>query len=233
MEHEKIIDKIKKCLALSNSDNPHEAAAGLRQAQKLMQMHGLNELDIELSDVQEMRAKASNAGVVAWESLLANLISSAFGCQHYTTYERRWLSGSRMRAHRFYVFVGVSPAAEIAQYSFEVLSEQCSKARRRYMNAQRKNCKTETKTARGDVFARGYINGVANLVQGFANSDKTKQLIEHYMDSKYPNMETAKMRDRVKGRNITNNDYFNGNMEARNAQLHHGVGGKKSQGLLS
>ena len=143
MEHEKIIDKIKKCLALSNSDNPHEAAAGLRQAQKLMQMHGLNELDIELSDVQEMRAKASNAGVVAWESLLAN------------------------------------------------------------------------------------------LVQGFANSDKTKQLIEHYMDSKYPNMETAKMRDRVKGRNITNNDYFNGNMEARNAQLHHGVGGKKSQGLLS
>ena len=83
------------------------------------------------------------------------------------------------------------------------------------------------------MFARGYINGVANLVQGFANSDKTKQLIEHYMDSKYPNMETAKMRDRVKGRNITNNDYFNGNMEARNAQLHHGVGGKKSQGLLS
>ena len=233
MEHEKIIEKIKKCLALSNSDNPHEAAAALRQAQKLMQMHGLSELDVQLSDVQEIRAKASNAGVVAWESLLANLISSAFGCRHFTTYERRWLSGSRMRTHRYYVFVGVNPAAEIAQYSFEILSEQCAKARRRYMNAQPKQCKTETKTARGDVFARGYINGVANLVQSFASNDKAKQLIEHYMDSKYPDMETAKMRDRVKGRNITDNDYFNGRIEARNAQLHHGVGGKKPQGLLS
>ena len=77
MEHEKIIDKIKKCLALSNSDNPHEAAAGLRQAQKLMQMHGLNELDIELSDVQEMRAKASNAGGIQTQTVTVSAHNEA------------------------------------------------------------------------------------------------------------------------------------------------------------
>ena len=64
MEHEKIIDKIKKCLALSNSDNPHEAAAALRQAQKLMEMHNLTELDISLSDVQECSAKAPSEGKI-------------------------------------------------------------------------------------------------------------------------------------------------------------------------
>ena len=33
---EKLISRLKKCLALSASPEPHEAAAALRQAQKLM-----------------------------------------------------------------------------------------------------------------------------------------------------------------------------------------------------
>ena len=39
-----IIGKIKKCLSLSQSDNPHEAASALRQAQALMRKHGLDEV---------------------------------------------------------------------------------------------------------------------------------------------------------------------------------------------
>ena len=37
--------KIKKCLALAASPNPHEAAAATRQAQKLMAEYGLTETD--------------------------------------------------------------------------------------------------------------------------------------------------------------------------------------------
>ena len=36
MDKQKIIDKIKKCMALGNSSNANEAAAALRQAQKMM-----------------------------------------------------------------------------------------------------------------------------------------------------------------------------------------------------
>lgn len=39
----KILDKIRKCLALGKSSNEHEAAAALRQAQKLMAMHRVTE----------------------------------------------------------------------------------------------------------------------------------------------------------------------------------------------
>lgn len=46
MDRAKILDKIKKCLALSKSPNEHEAAAALRQAQKLMERHGITERDI-------------------------------------------------------------------------------------------------------------------------------------------------------------------------------------------
>ncbi len=38
----KILGKIKKCLALSSSDNPHEAAAAMRQAHALMAAHGVS-----------------------------------------------------------------------------------------------------------------------------------------------------------------------------------------------
>ena len=50
MDKAKIIDKIKKCMALGNSSNANEAAAALRQAQKMMNMHGLTEDDIEGSN---------------------------------------------------------------------------------------------------------------------------------------------------------------------------------------
>lgn len=47
MDKDKIIDKIKKCMVLGQSSNANEAAAALRQAQKMMAAHGLTEGDIE------------------------------------------------------------------------------------------------------------------------------------------------------------------------------------------
>lgn len=41
MNRDQALSKIKKCLALAASANPHEAAAGTRQAQKLMAAQGL------------------------------------------------------------------------------------------------------------------------------------------------------------------------------------------------
>lgn len=49
MDRDKAIDRIRKCLALSKSPNEHEAAAALRQAQKLMQSHGISEDEVDLA----------------------------------------------------------------------------------------------------------------------------------------------------------------------------------------
>lgn len=46
-ERSRVLDKIKKCLALGKSPNEHEAAAALRQAQKLMTMHSISDDDVE------------------------------------------------------------------------------------------------------------------------------------------------------------------------------------------
>ena len=49
-DHAKIMDRIKKCLALSASSNEHEAEAALRQARKLMEAHHINALLVTSGD---------------------------------------------------------------------------------------------------------------------------------------------------------------------------------------
>lgn len=48
---ERVIRKIKRCLALSQSASENEAATAMRQAQALMRAHQLTETDVHLSDV--------------------------------------------------------------------------------------------------------------------------------------------------------------------------------------
>ncbi|VEB25742.1 Protein of uncharacterised function (DUF2786) [Actinobacillus lignieresii] len=50
MSNEKLINKIKKLLALSKSPNPHEAARALEMAQKLMAKNQLSEEEIVFSE---------------------------------------------------------------------------------------------------------------------------------------------------------------------------------------
>ncbi len=58
MDHSKALDKIKKLLRLAASDNPHEAAAAMRQARALMEKYRLEESDIQLSEVYECAARS-------------------------------------------------------------------------------------------------------------------------------------------------------------------------------
>ena len=66
MTRDEALDKIKKCLALAASPEAHEAAAALRQAQKLMAQFGLTETDVTLADVGEVRQQAQNVPVVRY-----------------------------------------------------------------------------------------------------------------------------------------------------------------------
>lgn len=69
----KILSRIRKCLALAQSSEPHEAAAALRQAQKLMAQHGIDAVDIELSAVVEAYVPAGRSAQVPprWLAALA------------------------------------------------------------------------------------------------------------------------------------------------------------------
>lgn len=81
---EKIQSKIQKLLALSNSDNEHEAALAMRRAQDLMTKYNIDMADalvnITSSDIQEdtieLKVEVSN-----WVNALASACGNLFDCK--------------------------------------------------------------------------------------------------------------------------------------------------------
>ena len=232
MTRDEAIEKIKKCMALASSPEAHEAAAALRQAQKLMSQFELSELDVTLADVSEQSQRARNVVLVVWESALASMVASAFGCRRLTT-TNLILKDGRLKRERNFVFIGVDPSPEIAAYAFDVLSEKCAKGRRAHMSLQSKNCKPKTKVARGDKYAEGWIMAVADTLDTFAGREQDAELIERFMEQKYPQLKTVEAKDRTKGRNLSDNDWHAGHRDGKKVDLHHGLNAAASRPALS
>jgi hypothetical protein len=82
MDRTKVLDKIKKCLALGKSPNEHEASAALRQAQKLMAAHDISERELGAIGYASESVKTSiqcTNVVPVTLSAIAHLVNRAFG----------------------------------------------------------------------------------------------------------------------------------------------------------
>lgn len=234
MNRDQALAKIKKCLALSKSCNSHEAAAAMRQAQKLMTEHMLSPDDVALADVKMMACSTRTNSNPRWEVLLAKFIAEAFGCSTIWTRDGgRYLPNGRVAYTRKVIFYGIASAPEIAGYAWDVLSKQCSRQRLAHIRQQSSRCKPITLTARGDVYAEGWAIGVRDKLDVFANPEKDQLLIEQFKSQQWPDSKTLDPKDRSVGRNVSNNDHYKGVVDGRNAQLNYGVSGAAKQGLLT
>ncbi|MDR3351741.1 MAG: DUF2786 domain-containing protein [Zoogloeaceae bacterium] len=221
MDKDKILEKIKKCLALSRSGNPHEAAAALRQAQKLMQAHAITEADVEGARVRESGAKSGAAVHPArWEIFLSQVISKAFDCRVIFKCGRGQWS-----------FLGVESAAEVAGYAFSVLLRQIQKARKEYIGKNLKRCRAGTKVRRADLFCIGYVEKVAALVDSFAGPNPNDEVLDAYIKREYPELRDAEPRKKAESKESKESkgqkdicDVLSGMLAAKDAQLLRPVG---------
>jgi hypothetical protein len=220
MDRAKAIDKIRKCMRLARSANPHEAAAALRQAQALMREFGIEDADLLAAEAAESRAKSrAAANPVDWEVMLANLVAECFGCEIVF---RGGVSASIWRHGRVgeYAFIGAGVRAEIAAYAFEVLLRQAAKARERYIRKELARCKPASKTRRADEFCRFWIVAVRKKVNALVPSSAEQAAVAAFKGKHYPQTVTHKGRERGTGRI---EDKILGFEAGENAQLHHGV----------
>lgn len=225
MEKEDIIEKIKKCLALSASSNEFEAAAALRQARKLMEAYGITEFDVETSEIEEsdvgsgVKTKPSS-----WEAALVDAVEMAFGCQSifYSGFtEGKWK------------FIGFSPAPDLAQYSFTVLFRQVKRARAAHIKSSLKRCKPATKTRRADLFCEGWVSTATGLVYAFSRNEEAAMVIEKYIERKYRPQSFAPQ-NRNAGKKLRPyevDDYYHGKQKGKDAILNHGLAGSSSEPL--
>lgn len=213
-----IIAKILKCLALAKSANEHEAAIALRQAQRLMQQHGITDLDIEHADIKEEGTSAGASTKPArWESSLAVRVATAFDCQVY--FGINYPVGQ-------WVFVGATPSSEIARYAFAVLFRQIKRARAAYIKTTLKRC-TTTRTRRADLFCEGWVVSATALIVRLGGNEQQQAKITAYLEHKHT-FTTSRITDRNAGRNLTSRHYDDiaaGRRAGRNAELHRGVDG--------
>lgn len=227
-DREKIIDKIKKCLALAKSSNEHEAAAALRQAQKLMQAHGISDLDMSAAEATEARAKAgATRRPAGWETYLAGHVADAFGCKLMFT--SSWSQGGE------WAFIGTGAGPEVAEYSFKVLLRQGKAARAEYIKAKLKRCKPGTKTRRADLFSEGWVASVVSLVERFSAPESSESAIDAYMAIKYPTTTSLKTSDRNADRKLREHEWRDrgaGYQAGQDAQLNRGIGGAGEQLLI-
>lgn len=209
----RILDKIKKCLALAQSTNPNEAATALRQAQVLMEKHGLTREDVKLSDVNAWRAGAGKAkNPPRYHHQLVSLMAYAFGV------EPVYHSGGDDTEVEF---IGVGAQPEIAVYCYDVLHRQLLKDRTQYMKSL-KRYKRTNKTRKADLYAEGWVRGAASKVYQFAVPPEHKEQITHYIERRYQQLKEVQAR-KHKVKQGDESALLEGRLAGRNANLHHGM----------
>lgn len=177
MDKNKIIDKIHKCLRLSESANSNEAAAALRQAHALMRKHNISEQDVLSHEVRE--ATADSAGYYTppyWAIALAELIAQAFECRAYIS--------RREEQRPVFRFIGLDCYASVAAYSFTVLFRQLRRSRQHYIQSLAMEDRAEIRR-RGNVFAQAWLFRIARTVAEFSTRPECEATIDAYVKEQY------------------------------------------------
>lgn len=225
MDRETALRKIQKCLNLSKSSEPHEAARAMEQAQKLMQQFDVEHPELLAVGVLEgagaSRAKKSPP---SYEVRLARVVADAFGCNMLFS------PGSTLaRVSGSYRFVGVGTAAEVAGYTFEVLARKLTAARTEYTKTKLGRYK-KNKIAAADEFCVGWVRAVESCVPGAPVDESREASLIAYMAKAYPDLGTLTPRRRELANTMRASDHrFYGFLEGKKAHVNAGIGNAQGQ----
>ena len=202
MEHDersrqKALERIKKCLALSESTNPHEAEAALRQAHKLMEKYQLEHSDIDASRAEEFVLQIGSAKrhPAPWVRMLSSTVAESLSCICFIR------SGYRGQA---LIFIGEQGSGELAAYAYDVLSRQLQQSKKRYQD-ELPSCGSSYKRKMGTLYAEGWIQAVRSRVNNFAEmSERTASAINAFTQANYPDVRPIK----AKRRKVTREEWL-------------------------
>lgn len=218
-ELDRILSKIKKCLALGESSEPAEAAAAMRQAQKLMVKYGIDQSTMELADIgeAEVRSRVSVSRIKPWEGRVFGLVAKAFGCKLV------WTKSNSYNSNVFGRFrlIGLKTQVKLAEYTATVLMRKLIKARLDFMATLPSWLDRQEKGLRGDGFAIGWVEAIEPTVHAFADYDKLKPAIDQYVAKQIGELGRTKMRRMSYSEAAADH----GRLAGAGVSLHHAVDG--------
>lgn len=181
---EKVLDKVKKLLAVAdstNNSNANECESALLKAQSLLASAGLSMEDVaqdeSLKEIVEMSITELGQ-TIWWKRDLSVLIAKNFRCISYTTRHHRKTGLG---------FCGIKADAEIAKTVFQFASRYCAYASDLFML---KNPVKENRAGVKNDYIKGFIAGLdAKYKEQVKNNDwglvlvKDKS-VQDYVDDK-------------------------------------------------
>ena len=237
MNKKTVIEKIKKCLALSKSANQHEAAAALRQAMAFMEKYKIDADDPELLGIAEASILGSGSQKpTVFEAVLANAIAQMMGCKVILSGDIKITKDLSFKKVAAWKFIGFDPAPEIASYAFDVLFRQLKKARSVFISENLKRVQIKAnKVKRADLFCEGWVLEATKQVSNLnPNKEKIDQ-IQSYVQQKHK-VRNSEPTDRNKKTNTSadryQNDLHAGRTAGKNAKLNNAMNGGTSMEKL-
>lgn len=222
MELDNVIRRIQKCLALGKSSNEHEAAAAMRQAQKLMEAYNVSPEHVGMLVIELHTAKSTACTKPPlWEQYLAAAIGSAFGCK--VLHQRGWFDSVRNRNGDLgkYIFIGPKAQAMTAGWTMDMLRTRIVAGRIAHLKGK-KFARLADKMASGNTYCEAFVRAIHSKVEEFAGNDEaTKRAI----DDKYAASHSGGSTKTTKRQQGTAEDYAAGREAGKNTSIHRPIGG--------
>jgi len=175
-DRDRALERIKKCLNLAKSSEAHEAAAAMRQAQKLMAAFAVSEeevLGLEVSATQVITPEPHKKSLPLYMNVLMSVCCSAFDCD--ALIEVGYKSGKARMAIRYF---GLNGKDQLAAYAHEVMWRQMMEAWNEY-----RRYRPELFKERGARmgFWVGWLQEVRSKVHAFAGKEEEQALRQRAM----------------------------------------------------
>jgi hypothetical protein len=157
MTRERIIERVRKLLALSNSSNEHEAALAAAHAQRLLAEHNLamSELEVQEEGAGEVELEVAKT-VPKWLSSLFATVANAFDCFPIVTSTQ---SCSRLR------FIGVGEDPGVAACTLQFLIKELRRLASVYLRTLDTRAGKLSATSRERVRTSYLLGGVHGVRQ--------------------------------------------------------------------
>lgn len=123
MTDSKTIEKLRKLLALTESNNEHEALAAARRLHSLLAKHNISMTDLERNE-DNVGQESINTSVRPWKQLVAQSIARLYFCEFYTSRLRNSKNG-------MFIFVGTEANRMFAMHIFQMVVNTVERESRR------------------------------------------------------------------------------------------------------
>jgi len=172
------IERIKKCLSLSKSPEPHEAATALAHAQKLMSHWGVDEAELTASRAHDEVVKTREVfGANMFIGVLIHVIEQAFGVKGIMEQNPGTARRTNIR------FFGPEGRVLLAVYSAHVVEKAAWDAWYQYL-ADHPWVKTQPGSRQS--FRLAWLYSVQSKIQALAPSSVEQRAIDLRVEQLYP-----------------------------------------------